>query len=341
VPFRPAAHQLDSSSTAGAETALLDPADLQLQLEQHRRELTGYCYRMLGSGSEAEDAVQETMVRAWRSLDRFEGRSSLRSWLYRIATNVCLDMLRGPQRRARPMDLGPASPASATLDAGLGEHAWVHPVHDPRVIATDGDPAEVAAARESIRLAFVAALQHLPPRQRVVLILREVLRWQASEVAELLDTSVASVNSALQRARAALAELDLDAQPVSALDDAQEALLARYVDAFERYDIDSIVELLHEDVVQSMPPFELWLQGREHVAAWYTGTGIGCKGARLVRTQANGRPAYGNYRVAGPGEWQLFAIVIIDVVDDRIVAFHNFLYPHLAEHFGLPDRLTD
>src|SRR4051812_937835 len=188
-------------------------ATIELDLEVHRRELTGYCYRMLGSGFEAEDAVQETMVRAWKNLDRFEGRSSLRSWLYRIATNVCLDMVQGPQRRARPMDLGPASTADSHLAPRLPQQVWVQPVPDARVLPIDGDPAEVAAARDSVRLAFVAALQHLPPKQRAVLILREVLRWQATEVAELLDTTVASVNSALQRARATLAATDLDDAP--------------------------------------------------------------------------------------------------------------------------------
>src|SRR5947208_6558382 len=179
-------------------------SDLDQRLEQHRGELTGYCYRMLGSPFEAEDAVQETLVRAWRSFDRFEGRAALRSWLYRIATNVCLDMLSGRERRARPMDLGPArEPVEANLNT-LPEATWITPIPDGLVVP-EGDPAEVTVARETIRLAFVAALQHLPPRQRAVLILCEVLRWQASEAAELLDTSIASVNSALQRARATLA----------------------------------------------------------------------------------------------------------------------------------------
>jgi len=339
VPFRPATTTApdDVDIDLGRDQVL----ELELQLEQYRRELTGYCYRMLGSGSEAEDAVQETMVRAWKNLDRFEGRSSLRSWLYRIATNVCLDMHRGPQRRARPMDLGPASMASATLDSGLGEHAWVHPVHDARVLPTDGDPAELAAGRESIRLAFVAALQYLPPKQRAVLILREVLRWQATEVAELLDTSVASVNSALQRARATLAERDLDEPSVGLVDAEQEALLAAYVDAFERYDIPAIVELLHEDAVQSMPPYTLWLEGRDEIGKWFLGTGIGCKGARMVATSANGRPAFANYRPAGPGRWTLFGIQIVEVQDGRISGLHNFIYPELAEQFGLPDELTE
>src|SRR5947207_5185608 len=218
---------------------------IEPELETYRRELTAYCYRMLGSGFEAEDAVQETMVRAWRGIDKFEGRSALRSWLYRIATNVCLDMLHGPQRRARPMDLGPSSTADSVLPAGLPERPWVKPVPAARVLPANGDPADLAAARESIRLAFVAALQHLPPRQRAILILREVLRWQASEVAELLGTTVVSVNSALQRARATLAAAgpSADAREPSGLDPAQQELLGRYVDAFERYDVTAFVSL--------------------------------------------------------------------------------------------------
>jgi RNA polymerase sigma-70 factor (ECF subfamily) len=308
------------------------------ELEAYRRELTGYCYRMLGSGFEAEDAVQETMVRAWRGIDRFEGRSALRSWLYRIATNVCLDMLRGPQRRARPMDLGPSSTAEAHLGPQVPEEAWVQPIADAKVLPADMDPAELAASRESIRLAFVAALQHLPPRQRAVLILREVLRWQAAEVAELLDTSVASVNSALQRARATLAERDVGAASAP-VDAEQRELLARYVDAFERYDIDSLVTLLHEDAVQSMPPYALWLQGRDEMGKWYLGQGIGCRGSRLVPTAANGRPAFASYRPKGPGVWEPFALQVIETSGGRISAIHNFLYPELFPAFGLPTRL--
>ena len=313
--------------------------DVERELESHRRELTGYCYRMLGSGFEAEDAVQETMVRAWRAMDSFEGRSALRSWLYRIATNVCLDMLRGPQRRARPMDLGPASTADGVLGPHVPEHAWVQPIADARVVPTDADPAELAATRDSIRLAFVAALQHLPPKQRAVLILREVLRWQATEVAELLDTSVASVNSALQRARATLADHDVGEGRPAPVDDEQQALLARYVDAFERYDIESLVALLHEDAVQSMPPFELWLRGRVEIGRWFLGQGIGCKGARLVPTRANGCPAFGSYRVTASGTHEPFAIQVLEISDGRITGFHNFLYPELFPAFGLPTEL--
>jgi RNA polymerase sigma-70 factor (ECF subfamily) len=325
--------RLSTVTTRSAEV------DQQRALESHRRELTGYCYRMLGSGIEAEDAVQETMVRAWRGLDRFEGRSALRSWLYSIATNVCLDMLRGPQRRARPMDLGPSSPAEGNLGQTTPESAWVMPIADAKVLDADAsDPAELAASRESIRLAFVAALQHLPPRQRAVLILREVLRWQAAEVAELLDTSVASVNSALQRARATLAERDLDSTP-SDVDAEQQDLLARYVDAFERYDIESLVALLHDDAVQSMPPWALWLQGRDEMGKWYLGQGIGCRGSRLVATAANGCPAFGSYRPREPGAWEPWALQIIEVSGERISAIHNFVYPEIFPAFGLPARL--
>jgi RNA polymerase sigma-70 factor (ECF subfamily) len=314
---------------------------VEQELEAHRRELTGYCYRMLGSGFEAEDAVQETMVRAWRGIGSFEGRSALRSWLYRIATNVCLDMARGPQRRARPMDLGPSSTADAVLDAGRPERAWVQPIQDGRVLPSDADPAELAASRDSIRLAFVAALQHLPPKQRAVLILRDVLRWKAAEVAELLDTSVASVNSALQRAHATVESTDLEAAPVAPVDARQQALLARYVDAFERYDVSSLVSLLHEDATFCMPPYELWLRGPVEVSKWLLGPGIGCQGSRLVGTWANGCAAFGSYRSAGPGIHEPFALQVLEVSDDRITTIHNFLYPELFEAFGLPPRLVN
>ena len=313
--------------------------DIDVDLEAHRRELTAYCYRMLGSGFEAEDAVQETMVRAWKAIDGFEGRSALRSWLYRIATNVCLDMLRGPQRRARPMDLGPSSSADTALPAGLPESTWVFPVPDARVLPSDGDPAELAASRDTIRLAFVAALQHLPARQRAVLILREVLRWQASEVAELLDTSVASVNSALQRARATLETIDIDVDGPAAVDAGQQELLARYVDAFERYDITSLVSLLHDDATFTMPPHPLWLEGPVEISRWYLGQGIGCRGARLVATSANGCAAFGAYKPTPAGTLEPFALQVIEVSDGRITGLHHFLYPELFAAFGLPPRV--
>ena len=308
-------------------------------LEQHRRELTGYCYRMLGSLFEAEDAVQETMVRAWRGIDRFEHRSTVRSWLYRIATNVCLDMLRGRQHRAWPMDLGPSSTAEASLGPKFPEHAWVQPVPDARVLPGDGDPAELAVSRESIRLAFIAALQHLPPRQRAVLILRDVLRWRATEVAELLDTSTASVNSALQRARATLAARDVDTSRTQTVAADQQALLARYVDAFERYDVPRLVALLHDDAVLSMPPYALWLRGPVEIGRWFLGQGIGCRGSRLVATAANGGAAFGSYRPDGQGGHQPWAIQVIEVSGDRLAGHHNFLDTDLFAAFGLPARL--
>ena len=316
-------------------------ATLERTLEEHRRELTGYCYRMLGGGAEAEDAVQETLVRAWRAYDGFEGRSSLRSWLYRIATNVCVDMARSPQRRARPMDLGPSSRLSeASLDEQLGPERWVMPVLDRVVIEGDGDPAEIASARESVRLAFVAALQHLPPRQRATLILCEVLRWSAAETAELLDTSVASVNSALQRARATLAHRQ--GEPLDPLGTPEHtALLARYVDAFERYDMDALVALLRDDAVISMPPWNLWLQGADQVIGWMTGPGHGCRGSRLIPVEVNGTAGFGSYRPTNPGRWEPFALQVIEVAGGRIVGHHNYLYPDRFAEFGLPLHIDD
>jgi RNA polymerase sigma-70 factor, ECF subfamily len=315
--------------------------ELELQLEQHRRELTAYCYRMLASPFEAEDAVQETFLRAWRSFDRFEGRSALRSWLYRIATNVCLDMLNGRERRARPMDLGSArEPIEANLNT-LPEVTWIQPAPDG-LVGPEGDPAEMAVARETIRLAFVAALQHLPPRQRAVLILCEVLRWQATEVAELLETSVASVNSALQRARATLADSDVNAtDPSPPMDDAQRELLARYVAAFEDYDIDALTSLIQEDATQSMPPFDLWLRGRDDIFGWWFGPGIGCRGSRLVPTvSANGSPAYGQYKPTPGGGYEPWALQVLELSDDGIAEFTFFLDTEtLFPLFGLPPRL--
>jgi len=314
------------------------------ELEEYRRPLTGYCYRMLGSAFEADDAVQETFIRAWKKADSFEGRSAVRSWLYRIATNVCLDMLRSRQRRARPMDMGPSHPADGEIGPMLAENLWVTPVPDDRVLPPDGNPEEVVLAKESIRLAFVTALQHLPARQRAVLILREVLRWQATEVAELLETSVASVNSALQRARATLAvrvtDADTGAPPAEAMTPAQAELLARYVEAFERYDITALVALLHDDAVMSMPPYNFWLQGPTEMGKWFLGQGCGCRGSRLVATAANGQAAFGSYRPAPDGGWLPWAIQVIDVAGDRIVGHHSFLDTDLFAFFGLPPRLS-
>jgi RNA polymerase sigma-70 factor, ECF subfamily len=301
------------------------------ELEQHRRELTAYCYRMLGSPFEAEDAVQDTLLRAWKSLDRFEGRSALRSWLYRIATNVCLDMLGGRERRARPMDLGPSGEPVIDNLRELPEVTWLEPIPDP---------ADSTVERETIRLAFVAALQHLPPRQRAVLILREVLHWQASEVAELLDTSVASVNSALQRARATLSDANVhDSTPK--LQEADRELLERYVKAFEQYDIEALTALVHEDATQSMPPYDLWLTGRDDIFAWWWGPGIGCKGSRVIPTvAANGSPAFGQYKPSEDGGYEPWALQVLEVSDGRIVELTFFLgTERLFPLFGLPLRL--
>jgi RNA polymerase sigma-70 factor (ECF subfamily) len=293
---------------------------------------------MLGSAFEADDAVQETMVKAWKAYDRFEGRSSLRSWLYRIATNVCLDALNGRNRRARPMDMGPSQRTADGLGPLLEETAWLQPVPDSRVLPVDGDPGDLAVQRETIRLAFVAALQHLPARQRAVLILCEVLRWKAAEVADLLDTSVASVNSALQRARATLDGLGVAETAVfSPLDDEQQELLSRFVDAFERYDMASLVTLLHEDVVLSMPPYDMWLQGTEEVVAWMVGPGQGCDGSRLVPLVANGSPAFAQYRQGGEEPW---ALQVLEIVDGRITGINAFLdTPALFPLFEVPSRL--
>ena len=312
------------------------------ELEQHRRELTGYCYRMLGSPFEAEDAVQDTLLRAWRALDHFEGRAALRSWLYRIATNVCLDMLSGRERRARPMDLGPArAPVVENLDT-LPEVTWLEPVPDG-LVAREGDPAEVAVSRETLRLAFVAALQHLPPRQRAVLILFEVLGWKATEVAELLDTSVASVNSALQRARATLeAKGPTIAEPAGPLEGPDKELLARYVEAFERYDMEALTSLIHEDATQSMPPYSLWLRGRDDILTWWLGPGIGCRGSRVIPAGgANDSPAFGQYKPSPTGEgYEPWALQVLEVEDGRIVELTFFLATEtLFPLFGLPPRL--
>jgi len=312
------------------------PGAAEQELEQHRAELTAYCYRMLGSPFEAEDAVQETLLRAWRGLDRFEGRAALRSWLYRIATNVCFDMLNARERRARPMDLGPArEPVESNLNA-LPEVTWIEPV-PATALAAESDPAEVAVAHETIRLAFVAALQHLPPRQRAVLILCEVLRWKASEVAELLETSVASVNSALQRARATLETSDVGADRAP-LDEADRELLSRYVAAFEAYDIEALTSLIHEDATQSMPPFDLWLSGRDDIFEWWLGPGIGCRGSRVIpTTAANGSPAFGQYKPSEGGGYEPWALQVIEIDDGKIVELTFFLdTQRLFPLFGLP-----
>jgi len=310
------------------------------ELETYRHELTAYCYRMLGSPFDAEDAVQDSFVRAWRSRDQFEGRAAMRSWLYRIATNVCLDSLKGKERRARPMDLGPSrEPIESNLN--VPEIPWLEPVPLP-MIAPERDPADVAVSNESIRLAFVAALQHLPAKQRAVLILREVVDWQASEVAELLDTSVASVNSALQRARATLAKTNAgEDDHTKMLSDADRALLERYVAAFERYDVHALTSLIKEDARQSMPPYDMWLAGREDILTWWFGPGIGCRGSRVIPTiSANGMPTFAQYKPSPNGGYDPWALQVLELEDGRIKEFTFFLdTAKLFPLFGMPLHL--
>lgn len=311
---------------------------VEQRLEQHRVELTAYCYRMLGSAAEAEDAVQETLTRAWRSFDGFEARASIRTWLYRIASNVCFDALQASRRRAMPVDLGPEGSVDAPLAPPLPETTWIGPVPDDMVLGPAADPAVLAQARESVRLAFVAVLQHLPARQRAVLILREVLHWSAREVAELLDLSVPAVNSALQRARATLAAKDLELSGGS-VDASERQLLEAFVDAFERYDMEALAALLHEDVVQSMPPYPLWLHGRDELVRWMLGPGKDCRGSRLVPVRVNGGLGFAQYRDGGETPW---CVQVLDVRDGRIAEITYFLETDgsLFERFGLPERLA-
>jgi RNA polymerase sigma-70 factor (ECF subfamily) len=310
------------------------------QIEAHRPALTGHCYRMLGSVVDADDATQETIIRAWKNADRFDGRAALRTWLYRIATNVCLDHLADRKRRSRPMEDGPPSAPTDALVVQHPQTHWIEPIPDARAIPADADPSERAMLRQSIRLAFVASLQSLAPKQRAVLLLVEVLDWSAAEVAETLGTSVASVNSALQRARANLAGRDWRAVP-SALTESQELLLNRYVAAFEEYDVDQLVALLRDDATFSMPPYALWLQGPESVRAWLLGTGSGCRGSRLLSTAACGSPAFGHYKVNRDGGLEPFALVVLELSGDHIAGWNSFLDTEtLFREFELPPHLA-
>ena len=328
------------------------PQPFEQDLEALRPALTGYCYRMLGSGFEAEDATQETMIRAWRRSDSLQDRAALKSWLFRIATNVCLDQIEGRKRRARPVDLADAGSADTPVGAPLPETTWVLPIAGGQVVDPDADPETRMAAAESLRLAFVAALQHLPARQRVVLVLREVLRWSAKEVADMLETSVASVNSALQRARATLDELaleDADA-PARPSDEDERRLLEQYLEAFAEYDIDRIVALLRYDVVFDMPPLALWLRGPEQVGRFMLGQGAACRGSKLIGVVANGHPGFAVYKAdAESGDWLPWSVTILEPAagaeaGPAVAGVHNFLQPLLSPRlfrsFGLPDRLT-
>ena len=307
------------------------------ELERYRRELTGYSYRMLGSIHEAEDAVQDTMMRAWRALETLEDRTGLRPWLYRIATNVCIDMLKRRSRRALPMDVAPVATSDARLGVRRPEANWIQPAPDSLILPPDDDPGELAVSRESVRLAFIAALQHLAPRQRAVLILRDVLRWRAEEVAVLLETSADAVNSALRRARSALATVEAEPAP-SQPAEADRELLAAYVDAFHRHDVDALVALLRDDAIVQMPPFELWLRGRDDIRRWLIAVDA-LSDHLLTPVHANGSPAAAVYRPQTPGgSPTAFAIHVLDVVAGRISAIHSFLDPALFESFGLPDH---
>jgi RNA polymerase sigma-70 factor (ECF subfamily) len=307
-------------------------------LEEYRHELTGYCYRMLGSIHEAEDAVQDTMLRAWRALDRFEDREGLRPWLYRIATNVCIDLSKGRARRALPMDVAPVQSGELVRGDVRPEAFWIGPAPD-RMVLPDGDPAERAVSRESVRIAFVAALQHLAPRQRAVLILRDVLRWRAAEVAVLLQTSTTAVNSALRRAREAVGDADRDLTPREPSAEDRE-LLAAYIDAFERDDVDGLVALLRDDAILEMPPFELWMRGPADIRRWIVKADAFAQ-ERFTPVSANGSPAVAVYRTREPGgPPQAFSIQVLDVRDGRIGAIHVFLEPALFELFGLPLELA-
>ena len=308
-------------------------------MEPYRRELTGYCYRMLGSVHEAEDAVQDTMLRAWKALDRFDDRAGLRPWLYRIATNVCIDMLKGRSRRALPMDVARVGTSEDRLIDRRSDETWIGPAPDSVTLSFDTDPAERAVSHESVRLAFIAALQHLAPRQRAVLILREVLRWRAAEVAELLETSADAVNSALRRARAALEGTERDSAPSEPSPDNRE-LLAAYIDAFDRHDVEALVTLLRDDAVVEMPPFDLWLRGTDDIRQWLIAVDA-LADHTLTPVSANGSPAVAVYRPDEPGgEPTAFAIHVLDVVAGRISAIHSFIDPTLFEHFGLPTHPT-
>jgi RNA polymerase sigma-70 factor, ECF subfamily len=311
-------------------------------LEQHRAALTGHCYRMLGSLAEADDAVQETMVRAWRSLDRFDGRASLKTWLYRIATNVCMDALQDRARRERPIEIAPAG----TVDDPLVEHPrthWLEPIPDTRAVPADADPSERAILRQSIRLAFVAALQHLPPRQRAALLLAEVLGWSAAEIADALESSVPAVNSALQRARATLAAR-VGEEGTPPLSDAQAELLERYVVLFERYDVDALAALLREDATFSMPPYALWLRGPDAVRAWLLGRGAACRGSRMIPVgMANGLPAFAQYKppTEAGGPYRAWALAVLELSSERIASWTSFLdVRELFPQFGLPLELA-
>jgi RNA polymerase sigma-70 factor (TIGR02960 family) len=301
------------------------------EIEALRVPLTAHCYRMLGSAADTDDAVQEAVVRAFRHRDRYDAaRGALPPWVFRIATTVCLDMLRAARRRALCVDLGPAATPGGELGAPLPADRFVEPMPDARLVPA-ADPAELTARRETVRLAFVAALQHLPPRQRAALLLRDVLAFSAAETAEVLGTTTASVTSALQRARDTLARhRPAPGDPLDVTDAGQRALLARYVAAFEAHDVARLTDLLAEDARTAMPPFAWWLEGGA-VIAGLIGLG-GCEGARLAPTAISGQPGFGQYRPDERGVLRPFALVLVETRGDRIAATTTFL--GTADRFG-------
>lgn len=311
-------------------------------LEAHRVGLRGHCYRMLGSAAEAEDAVQDALVRAWQKLEQYEGRASLKGWLYRIATRVCLDAIEARTRRALPWNLGPPNTIEDPLVARPASE-WLEPMPDALVVPADANPAERVVLRQSIRLAFLAALQHLPGRQRAALLLTEVLGWSVADVAECIESSVPAVNSALQRARATLAEKDLSAAHRPATSSDEEQLVARYVEAFERYDMEGLAALIRADATMQMPPFDLWLEGIADIQAWLTGRGNACRGSRLVQVEASGSIAFGQYKPNPEGDgfvpWSLI-VLELDADGTHIAGIHHFLdTATLFPRFGLPATL--
>jgi RNA polymerase sigma-70 factor (ECF subfamily) len=326
-------HEADWTDDEGAAmTTSTELDDFPTLTQRYQRELLAHCYRMSGSVHEAEDLVQETFLRAWKASADFEGRSSVRTWLYRIATNVCLTNLEGRPRRPLPAGLGTADAMAGDALEQDHEIAWLEPVPDAAV---------VVAERDSIRLAFVAALQHLPARQRAVLILRDVLRWSAAEVAEVLDTSTAAVNSALQRAHAQLADRGLTEETVEPhLTQSQQQLLERYVEAFWRKDVDTIVSLLTAEAVWEMPPFTSWFRGPAQIG-WLIGNECpgGSHDMPMLPTSANGQPAFGLYMRAEAGDFVPFQLQVLELDGDRVRHVSAFFDHSLFATFGLPDRL--
>ncbi|NML50993.1 sigma-70 family RNA polymerase sigma factor [Streptomyces sp. R302] len=314
-------------------------ADFESVSDNHRTELFAHCYRMMGSVHDAEDLVQETFLRAWRSYGTFEGRSSLRTWLYRIATNVCLSALEHRDRRLLPTGLGTeyADPASP-LAAALPEVPWLEPAPDLLLGVAADDPATVVAHRASCRLALVAALQWLPPRQRAVLLLRDVLAMPAGEVADLLGTSVAAVKSALQRARSQMEQLaPAEDKVTECLTPDQQHLLDRYAKAFENADVQTLLELLTQDAVAEMPPLPCWFAGRDAIVRFFATHVLTAPGRfRLVPSAANGQPAFGLYRRDADGPHHAHSVTVLTLAGHRISRISGFLDAGLLRPFGLP-----